>query len=119
MNQKKHWRQSWRTKYSIVLTSSAKASNVIDFTAALASNTLDTTSYDKFTNFTQHLAVIENTMAILLPSLPVVSYATAILEGMDESIHVLNIGVESVSLEASFDPACHVGGTFFLRSCRY
>ena len=56
-------------------------------------------------------------MAVLLPSLPVVGYATAILEGMDESIHILNIGVESVSLEASFDPASHEGGAIFLRSC--
>jgi hypothetical protein len=57
-------------------------------------------------------------MAVLLPSLPVAGYAAAILEGMDESIHVLNVGVESISLEASFDPACYEGGAI-VRSHRY
>ena len=98
---------------------STEASNVIDFMAALASNSRDATRYDKFTVLTQHLAVVENTMAVLLPGLPVVGYATAMLECMDESIHVLNVGVESISLEASFDPACHEGGALFLRSRHY
>jgi hypothetical protein len=117
VNQKNHRRKSykWENKYSIV--ASSEASNVIDFMAALAGNTPNTTSYDEFTSFTNHLAVVKNTMAILLPSLPVVGYAAAILEGMDESIHVLNVGVESVSLKASFDPFCHEGGSIFLRSC--
>ena len=80
--------------------------------AVLASNFRNATRYDKFTSLTQHLAVVENSMAVLLPSLPVVGYATAMLEGMDESIHVLNVGVESVALEAGFDPFCHEGGAF-------
>ena len=68
---------------------------------------------------TQHLAVVENTMAVLLPSLPVAGYAAAILEGMDESIHVFNVGVEPVALEAGFDPSCYEGGSAILRSGRY
>ena len=110
---------SYDGKLNIAWASSAEAANVVDFTAALASNTLDTTSYDEFTSLTQHLAVVENTMAVFLPSLPVVGYAAAVLEGMDESIHVLNIGVKSVALEASFDPSCHEGGSTILRSRRY
>ena len=85
----------------------------------LASDSRDATRYDPCTSYTFYLAVVENTMAVLLPSLPVVGYATATLEGMDESIHVLNVGVESVASEASLTPASHEGGAIFLRSCRY
>ena len=81
---------------------------------ALASNSRDATRYDPCTSYTFHLAVVENTMAVLLPSLPVAGYATATLEGMDESIHVLNVGVESVASEAVFAPASHEGGALLL-----
>ena len=85
----------------------------------LASNSRDATRYDPCTSYTFYLTVVENTMAVLLPGLPIAGYATALLEGMNESIHILNIGVESVAPEASFAPASHESGAFFLRSCRY
>ena len=72
--------------------------------AALTSDLVNTTSYDLCTQPTHHLTVVENTMAVLLPSLPVVSHATAILERMNKAIHVGHVGVESVALQASFDP---------------
>ncbi len=73
--------------------------------AALARNTEDTTSYDLCTEDTHHLAVVENTMAVLFPSLPVVGYAETILEGMDKAILVGDVGIESVALKAIFNPA--------------
>ena len=84
--------------------------------AALASNSVDTTSYDLCTCDTQHLTDVENTVAVLVPSLPVVGYAATILEGMNKAILVGDVGVESVALEASFNPAWHEGGAFFLCS---
>ena len=72
--------------------------------AALARNSIDTTSYDFCTKHTQHLTVVENTVAVLFPSLPVVGYAVTILEGMNKAILVGDVGVESVALKASFNP---------------
>jgi hypothetical protein len=85
---------------------------------ALASNSRDATRYDPCTSYTFYLAVVENTVAVLLPSLPVAGYAAAILKGMDESIHVLNVGVEPVASEACFAPASHKGGAVLI-SRRY
>jgi hypothetical protein len=73
--------------------------------AALARNSLDTTSYDFCTQHTQHLTVVENTVAVLIPSLPVIGNAATILEGVNEPILVGDVGVESVALKASFNPA--------------
>jgi hypothetical protein len=89
------------------------ASNLTDFMAALARNTRDTTSYDLCTQHAQHLTVVENTMAVLFPSLPVVGYAATILEGMDKAVLVGDVGKESVALKAEFNPACDEGGAFF------
>jgi hypothetical protein len=84
--------------------------------AALARNSVDTTSYDFPAQSTQHLTVVKDTMAVLIPNLPVVGYATAILEGMNKTILVGDVGVESVAFKASFDPARHKGDAFFVCS---
>jgi len=81
--------------------------------AALARNTCDTTRYDSRTRNTQHLTVVENTMAVLFPRLPVVGYAATVLKGMNKAILVDDVGVKSVALKASFDPAGHEGGAVF------
>ena len=86
--------------------------------AALAGDGIDATSYDFSTQETQHLTVVENTVAILFPSLPVVGYAKTILEGMNEAILVGDVGVEPVPLKASFNPAWHEGSAFFRCSRR-
>jgi len=86
--------------------------------AALAGNCIDTASYDPCTRDTQHLTVVENTVAVLFPSLPVVGYAFTILEGMNKAILVGDVGVESVALKTSFNPACNESGAFFLCSRR-
>jgi len=80
--------------------------------AALAGDSIDTTSYDLCTQHAQHLTVVENTMAVLFPSLPVVGYAATILEGMHKAVLVSDVGMESVALKAKFNPACDEGGGF-------
>ena len=84
--------------------------------AALAGNSIDTTSYDPCTHNTHHLTVVKNTMAVLFPSLPIVGYAATILEGMDKAVHVGDVGMESVAPKASFNPACDEGGGFSHRT---
>jgi|SRR6266508_3628507 len=98
--------RGWQTKYcvEVVIYVRCLASNLTDFMAALARNSIDTTSYDFCTKHTQHLTVVENTVAVLFPSLPVVGYAITILEGMNKAILVSDVGVESVALKASFNP---------------
>ena len=59
-------------------------------------------------------SVVEHTMAVLFPSLPVVGYSAAILEGVDATIHIGDVGVESVAIKTGFNPARREGYALIL-----
>jgi len=71
---------------------------------------MNTTANNPCSRNPRDFAIVEHTMAVLVPVLPVVSDAAAVLEGMDK-VDAVDAGVvEPVASESSFLPAADEGG---------
>lgn len=69
----------------------------------------DSTADDSRARDPKYLAVVEDEMIAVLPALPVVGDASAVLKRVDETIAVDASEGEAVPLESGFDPASDEG----------
>jgi len=84
--------------------------NLGDRVAILSSNRMNTAANNPRSRNPRDFAVVKHTMAVLIPVLPVVGDAAAVLEGMDK-VDAIDAGViEPVASESSLLPATDEGG---------